>query len=234
MNLVNRLLLCYSAHGPSRSAAMTAPAWIAAWLVLAQAANPLWLDAAEMPPAAARPIVMPALVPQGNPQPWPVSMIAPALGRTHLPAHGFGRQPFRAEVAKIRDVRMRPAIDLPTVAWNSGISLPSPRLLPARPPAYAPSPDPERLTQPWVPTVPDTDRPRPQSDPVLDRGQQALLGVLPELRPNAAPLLRLRIPDPFEIATPVKFSEPPPDSDPPSSSSAMPPKPLLPALPPKP
>ena len=197
--------------------------WLLAIALLAPA-----LAAAAEPPAKVVPSTMPFVPRSAAPESWPSNMLPPVPGRLHLPPAGAGRQPLRAEAAKPRPLRLRPAADRPPLAWDTGLTLPAPVLSPSGPRAYAASPDPALLSKPWQQTGADPDSATALNDPTQEQAHREHLRAIPEMRPNPAALLRLSIPDPDELSRPIRLASPPPDTDAPAWFRESMSRPLLP------
>jgi hypothetical protein len=192
------------------------------------AAEPAGVGGADLPPPGLAPLA-------GKPEGWRTGLLSgavrPAPGGLHLPRAAIGREPVAADAAKLRPLRARPSVDIPQVAEETALRLPAPRLRPATPLAYSPSPDPARLAFPGASTLADPDRPTATSDTAQEDGRRAVLWVRPDVSQKAASFLRVALPDPEELAAPVRLEKAPADDDPPAYSLELPPQPMMPTLP---
>ena len=118
--------------------------------------------------------------------------------------------------------------DLPPVA--SAAETPAPQM-PAGPLAAAPAPDPSVLPPLPARNFTGPDRPILADDPTAQQSHRSATAASPLFRSQAAPFLRLVIPDPFETSGAIELRRVPPDSDPPFPSSSALPKITLPAKP---
>jgi len=169
---------------------------------------------------------MPPLEPLArDAQPWPNSLLVPAPLPPSLPPAVISREPWAADASRQKRLRPRPATDLPSPGWNSGLTLPAPWLTPSRPLARAASPDAALLQGPWRETGPDPDGADAASDPTRHQSQGLATSAKPDLRDRPAPFVRLTIPDPFEAIEALRFTRPASDDELPVAAYGLLPKP---------
>jgi hypothetical protein len=162
------------------------------------------------------------------PTPAPSSTLVPAAKGAWLPAAEVRGQPGKVLSAGTPALRVPLAADLPPVASAAGTPAPQ---MPAGLLATAPSPAPSALPPLPARILTSPDRPVPPEDPTARQSHSGATAASPLFRSQAAPFLRLVIPDPFETGNAIELRRVPPDSDPPFSCSSAPPRILLPAEP---
>jgi hypothetical protein len=168
------------------------------------------------------------LPPLAAPQPWPSA--AATSHRSYLPS-AVTNTPRLAEAARQQPLRLRPAADLPALAWSSGISLRAPHLTPGTSLARIASADAGVSPQSLRETQPDQGRPDIATDPAQDQVSRLTLASTPELRQKPAPFVRLAIPDPAGLPAVIGLPKPPPDNDAPVAVTDSPPRPVMQAEP---
>lgn len=126
---------------------------------------------------------------------------------------------------------MRPDADVPALADASPSGVPARPLLPAGSLAWAESPDAGRMRGLPSEGLPNPDAIDPAGDRTLDRSWRAVLVPVSGSRRDPAPVLRLVIPDPFELEAAVRMAQPPPDTDAPVFVPDTPARPTLPVKP---
>jgi hypothetical protein len=162
------------------------------------------------------------------PQPWPSAMLVPVPSRSWMPPAGVPAKPRPLASEPQPPLRPRPAADLPPVASPSDAAGVVRRPMPVGPLAYAPSQDVDALPMRMSDGRPFTDRATAATDPTVEPSRLTVLSVVPPYRRAPAPFLRLMIPDPFELVTPLKLRRTLPDGEGPASAPSLFPKPKLP------
>jgi hypothetical protein len=155
-------------------------------------------------------------------------------GADKLPAHlwtlpfgSFPGAPTSLSVEQLPADWRRPVLDVPTLASESDPTRPASPRQPVAPSAFALAADP---SQPHT-----LDRfsliaelPVRANDDATAAVAHALITLaVPLAAPNAAPLLRLAVTDPFEHLRAIRLTNPPADSDAPDTAREVPPRPLL-------
>ena len=150
-----------------------------------------------------------------------------------LPVGAFSGAPTSLSHEQLPVDWRRPVLDVPTLASESDPTRPASPRQPVAPSAFALAADP---LQPHT-----LDRfsltaelPIRANDNATAAVAHALLTLaVPLAAPNAAPLLRLTIADPFEHLRAIRLATPPADSDAPDAAREIPPRPQLAAEAPK-
>ena len=154
--------------------------------------------------------------------PWKPNTIFPVPVRTWLPPAETGEKAGRLPGDQ------RPASSSPVSLPESplpapDVTLPEPRVLPARDLAFATAPDPALVTV-WIATSPApetrgrppaSDRPQLATDPTAEITRAFPVTAPTGLRETPPPFLRIALPDPFEQISIAELRPAPPEIDPP-------------------
>ncbi len=144
-----------------------------------------------------------------------------------LPVGAFPGAPTSLSVEQLPADWRRPVLDVPTLASESDPTRPASPRQPVAPSAFAVAADP---VQPHT-----LDRfsltaevPVRANDDATGAVAHALITLaVPLAAPNAAPLLRLAVADPFEHLRAIRLTNPLADSDAPAAAREVPPRPQL-------
>ncbi|HUU09354.1 MAG TPA: hypothetical protein VM431_02305 [Phycisphaerae bacterium] len=174
-------------------------------------------------------VPLPALV--REPASSRASRLTASIVKSWLPPADVRREPLPLAAARQQAVPVRPDADVPALADASPSGVPARPLLPAGSLAWAESPDAGRMRGLPSEGLPNPDAIDPAGDRTLDRSWRAVLVPVSGSRRDPAPVLRLVIPDPFELEAAVRMAQPPPDTDAPVFVPDTPARPTLPVKP---
>lgn len=165
------------------------------------------------------------------PEPAASSVLVPAPRGTWLPWALARQEPRPLPSDGQHALAVRTSADRPPVAGATP-ALPSAIVLPAGPPAYAAGPLVGDLSGLPSAALPGPDGIDLTCDPTLGEAREAVLVTTPQPRRTPAAMLRLVLPDPFELITAVQLRQAPADDDPPAPKVDPPlPRPVLTPLP---
>jgi len=208
-------------------------AWRGAGAALALAAlAAMGLAPPGPPPEPASPRAEPLVAGPPAPETAP-SVLVPMRGNAYLPPAEARGDPLRLAGDAPAAPRDRPLADVPPLGSDPSMPTGGRRRLAVGPPVRVESPAAGLLD--GLPSEARVAAYRMAmalgQDPAADPARDVLLTPVRGLRETGVPLLRLVIPDPFELPEAVRLATPPADADPPASWSDLPPRPALPVNP---